>query len=80
MTIDDLKRQKLFQERYRIFRACGLCTHGCFTSDGDFGTCDAIDEHTDKFIVHKLGRCGVHFKLDKNKLNEIGSFSEFIRE
>lgn len=68
-------RDELFENRYRIYRACALCKHGDFTPDSIVGQCSKLS-----IDIHKLGKCRADFTLDKERFSELGVFSEFLRE
>lgn len=85
--MDTNKQAKLLEERYRITRCCGLCKHGNFKENQDWGTCNVLQyahlKHSEvarDLSIHKYGRCAARFELDKEKLAKLGAFALFLKE
>lgn len=82
--MDENKRKKLHEIGYRMNRACGLCKHGCFKPNNDFGECELFRydhlKHTGesrKLSINRLGSCP-KFELDHRKFSFIHGFMEFL--
>lgn len=84
--MDENKRLKLVEIGYRVERSCGLCKHGRFVKNSDFGVCWF---HTYQHLKHsdairnlsvlRYGSCP-GFEMDKQAEGVIHKYSEFLSE
>ena len=82
--MDDNKRLKLVEIGYSVNKCCGVCHHGVFKVNNDFGDCLEHDythlKHTGgaKLLsVFRYGGCS-KFKMRESALFFMHAFKEFV--
>lgn len=83
--MDENKRATLTSIGFTVRQTCGLCKHGKFKPNNDFGDC-AIQSYkhlkhsadTKLLSVPKFGACP-KFEADPEKLKFLHAFTEFIK-
>lgn len=84
--MDENKRQQLVVIDYAIFPVCGICKHGVFKKDNDFGECTAYQyvhqKHTGAerdLSVYRYGTCSSP-KLRTGVRSFIHGYAEFLED
>lgn len=85
--MDENKRQKLIDLKYKIKRVCGNCEHSQFVRNRDWGTCQRHHykhkKHTEserQLSIHRYGGCSGHAFKELYVDYHLDKFKEFLTE